>query len=154
MMSQSMHLLLLFVLLLHIHSISSASLLSMKKLTPEELPVHTSGANMTNLATLLGTSLAGYYTEVYYSDAACSAVQYADQYQLQVCTPWVTGSFKNTFNGTHLLWDTYYDALCSRYASSTLYYVPIQVCGKNRLTVSVTTSASTITTSKPLLSTE
>ena len=150
-MSQCMYLLLLFALLLHIHSISSASLLSMKKLTSEELPLHT---NMTNLATLVGTSLAGYYSEVYYSDAACSAVQYADQYQLQVCSPWVTGAFLNTFNGTHLLWNEYSDTSCTRFLSSSLYYVPIQVCGKGRLTVSVMTSSSTITSSTPLLSTE
>ena len=154
-MSQSMHLLLLFVVLLHIHSISSASLLSMKKLTPEELPVHTSGANITNLATLTGTSLAGYYSEVHYNDAACSAVRYAEQYQLQVCTPWITGdSFISSFNGTHLLSNFYTDASCTRFDGSSLYYAPLQVCGKDRLTVSVTTSASTITTSTPLLSTE
>ena len=149
-----MHLLLLFVLLLHFHSISSTSLLSMKKLTREEVTVHTAGANMTNLATLVGPSLAGYYSEVYYNDAACSAVQYADQYQLQVCTPWVTGAFINTFNGTHLLWYVYSDTSCTRLTSNAIYYAPIQVCGKDRLTVSVTTSASTITTSTPLLSTE
>ena len=105
-----MHLLFLFVLLLHIHSISSASLLSMKKLTAEEVPVYTAVANMTNLATLVGPSLAGYYTEVYYSDAACSAVLYSEQFQLQVCTPWITGaSFIATFNGTHTLTNTYRD---------------------------------------------
>ena len=152
-MSQSMYLLFLFVLLLHIHSVSSASLLSMKKLTPEELLVHTTGANMTNLATLVGPSLAGYYTEVYYSDAACSAVLYSEQYQLQVCYPWITGaSFITTFNGTHMVTNLYSDTSCTRFLRSTLTYAPIQVCGKDRSTVSVTTSSSTITSSTPLLS--
>ena len=152
MMSQSMHLLLLFVLLLHIHSISSASLLSMKKLTAEEVPVYTAVANMTNLATLVGPSLAGYYTEVYYSDAACSAVLYSEQFQLQVCTPWITAAFIRTFNGTHMVMNDYSDTSCTRFLRSTLTYAPIQVCGKDRSTVSVTTSSSTITSSTPLLS--
>ena len=152
-MSQSFHLLFLFVLLLHIHSISSASLLSMKKLTTKEVPVHTAGANMTNLATLVGTSLAGYYTEVYYSDAACSAVLYSEQYQLQVCYPWITGpSFMTTFNGTHMVTNRYSDTSCTRFIRSSLYYGPFQVCGEGRLTVSVTTSSPTITSSTPLLS--
>ena len=148
-----MHLLLLFVLLLHIHSTSSASLLSMK-LTSEEVPVHTAGANMTNLATLVGTSLAGYYSEVYYNDAACSAVLYSEQFQLQVCTPWITEAFIRTFNGTHIVTNDYSDTSCTRFIRSSLYYAPIQVCGKDRLTISVTTSSSTITSSTPLLSTE
>ena len=150
-MSQCMYLLLLFALLLHIHSISSASLLSMKKLTSEELPLHT---NMTNLATLVGTSLAGYYSEVYYNDAACSAVLYSEQFQLQVCTPWITEAFIRTFNGTHIVTNDYSDTSCTRFLRSSLYYSPIQVCGKDRLTVSVTTSSPTITSSTPLLSTE
>ena len=151
-MSQSMHLLFLFVLLLYIHSISSTSLLSMKKLTREELLVHTTGANMTNLATLVGPSLAGYYTEVYYSDAACSAVLYSEQYQLQVCTPWINGaSFIATFNGTHTLTNTYRDTSCTIFLRNFLAYGPIQVCGRG-LTVSVTTSSPTITSSTPLLS--
>ena len=106
-----MHLLLLFVLLLHIHSISSTSLLSIKKLTREEVMVHTNGANMTNLAT---TKLSGYYTRIFYDDKTCSTPVRAFSIALDTCYGHKLGDYaKMTATPSHVFSTSYSDSLCT-----------------------------------------
>ena len=119
-MSQTLHLLLMFVLLLHIHFISSASLLSMKKLTPEEVPVNTAEANMTNLAT---TKLSGYLTRIFYDDKTCSIPVRAFSIALDACYGHKFGSYeRSTVTSSHVFSTSYSDSLCTIPTEKTSNY--------------------------------
>jgi hypothetical protein len=142
----------LVVLLLKIHLNSSASLLSMESLTHEKSSMHTTGGNITSFATLKGSLLTGFYTEIFYTDTTCSAVEFGESYPLNACVPWIDGySIYATTNGTHIAYKVYSDYSCATLTRSLLYNQPVRTCGKYSATVSVTASYPTIVSSAALL---
>jgi hypothetical protein len=151
-MSQiSRHLTLLF-LLLKIRLNSSASILRMESSTPLESSMHSTGSNITSFATLTGSLLTGYQADIYYTDAKCSAVLYAESYPLNACFPWIDGtSVYVTSNGTHTALKSYSDYSCANLRKSIIGYKPLQVCGQDNSSVSVTASYPTIVSSSALL---
>jgi hypothetical protein len=150
-MSQIVRYLTLLVLLLKIRLNSSASMLRMESLTALESSMHATGSNITSFATLTGSLLTGYQTDIYYTDAKCSIVGYAESYPLNVCYPWISGtSFYATFNGTHAAYTGYSDYSCTIPRSSYLNYYPIRACDDYSST-SVTASYPTIVSSSALL---
>ena len=151
-MSLFIYVLNLLILLLRIRLNSSTSI--MKNLTPEESFMHIAASNVANFAALTGTYLVGYYSDIFYTDAACSVVQYAESYQLNVCYPWTNGfSYITLSNGTHVISNRYDDYSCTGQPKIfTMYNDFLRVCGAGYRTISVTTSFSTITSSAPLLS--
>jgi hypothetical protein len=151
-MSQILRHLTLLLLLLKIRLNSSASILRMKGLTTLESSMHTTGSNITSFATLTGSLLTGYQTEILYTDAKCSAVQYAESYPLNECFPWIDGSsFYVTSNGTHTAGKEYSDYSCTKLSDSYLYYRPLQACDQYYSSASVTASYPTIVSSSALL---
>ena len=144
----------LIILLLKIRLNSSAKKrLRMERLTHLESSMHTTGSNITSFATLTGTLLTGYQTEIVYDDAACSIVRYAESYPLNVCYPWISGkSFYQTSNGTHSVYKSYSDYSCATLLGSKIYDQPLQVCNEDYESASVTTSYPTIVSSAALLS--
>jgi hypothetical protein len=150
-MSQILRHLTLIILLLKIRLNSSASILRMRGLTPQESSMHATGSNITSFATLTGSLLAGYQTDIYYTDAKCSAVQYAESYPLNVCYPWISGSsFFATSNGTHAAYKAYSDYSCTILTGSFLDYQPLRSCD-DYSSASVTASYPTIVSSSALL---
>ena len=142
----------LFVLLLKIRLNSSVSTLRMESLTPQTTSMHTTGGNITSFATLTGSLLTGYQTEIFYTDATCSVVRYAGSYPLNVCCPWIDGtSFYATSNGTHIAYRLYSDYSCVILLESDLYYSPIRACDQYYTSASVTASYPTIVSSSALL---
>ena len=151
-MSQILGHLTLIILLLKIHLNSSASMLRMESLTQEKTAMHTTGGNITSFATVTGSLLTGYLTEIFYNDAKCSAVQYAESYPLNVCFPWIDGSsFYVTSNGTHTAYQLYSDYSCAKLFSSSIYDQSLQICDQDYSSSSVTTSYPTIVSSAALL---
>jgi hypothetical protein len=151
-MSQTLHHLTLIILLLKIRLNSSASILRMESLTALESSMHITGSNITSFATLTGSLLAGYQTEILYTDATCSAVRYAESYPLNVCYPWIDGtSFYATSNGTHTAYKAYSDYSCAKLLGSSIYDQPLQICDQSYLSASVTASYPTIVSSSALL---
>ena len=147
------HLTLLF-LLLKIRLNSSASILRMESLTALESSMHTTASNITSFATLTGSLLKGYQTEIDYIDAKCSAVRYAESYPLNLCYPWIDGtSFYVTTNGTHTAFKLYSDYSCTILKGSYLYYQPLRDCDQYS-SASVTASYPTIVSSSALLTAE
>jgi hypothetical protein len=151
-MSQiSRHLTLLF-LLLKIRLNSSASIMRMESLTALEASMHTTGSNITSFSTLTGSLLTGYQTEIFYTDAKCSAVRYAESFPLNECFPWISGtSFYFTSNGTHTAYKAYSDYSCTKLRGSSQYYQPNRVCDQYYSSASVTASYPTIVSSSALL---
>ena len=153
-MSQISRHLTLLVLLLKIRLNSSASMLRMESLTALESSMHTTDSNMTSFATLTGSLLTGYQTEIVYTDAKCSAVRYAESYPLNLCYPWISGySYYYTSNGTHSEFKLYSDYSCTTLKGSYLYYQPLRSCDQYR-SASVTASYPTIVSSSALLTAE
>ena len=151
-MSQIVRYLSLLVLLLKIRLNSSASIMRMRGLTPQESSMHATGSNITSFATLTGSLLKGYQTDIYYDDAKCSIVQYAESYPLNVCYPWIDGtSFYATSNGTHTAGKLYSDYSCTILSGSYLSYLPIRACDEDYSSTSVTASYPTIVSSSALL---
>ena len=145
------HLTLLF-LLLKIRASSSTSMLRMTGLIPQESSKHATGSNITSFATLTGSLMTGYYTLIYYNDAKCSVVQYADCLPLNVCFPWFDGnSFYFASNGTHVLGKLYRDYSCAILTDSAIFYQPIRSCDQDYQSASVTDSYPTIVSSAALL---
>jgi hypothetical protein len=150
-MSQISRHLTLLVLLLKIRLNSSASMLRMESLTALESSMHTTGSNITSFATLTGSMLTGYQTEILYKDAKCSIVGYAESYPLNECYPWIDGtSFYYTSNGTHSAYKVYSDYSCTILRGSYLYYQPLRACD-DYSSASVTASYPTIVSSSALL---
>ena len=150
-MSQIVRYLTLLVLLLKIRLNSSASILRMRGLTPQESSMHATGSNITSFATLTGSLLKGYQTDIFYTDAKCSIVAYAESYPLNVCYPWIDGnSFYATSNGTHAAYTAYFDYSCTMSRGSFISYQPIRACDQSQ-TTSVTASYPTIVSSSALL---
>ena len=151
-MAQIVRYLTLLVLLLKIRLNSSASILRMRGLTPKESSMHTTGSNITSFATLTGSLLTGYKTDIYYTDAKCSIVQYAESFPLNVCYPWIGGySFYATSNGTHTAGKVYSDYSCTILSDSYLDYQPLRACDQYFSSTSVTASYPTIVSSSALL---
>ena len=151
-MSQILRHLTLLVLLLKIRLNSSASILRMRGLTPQESSMHTTGSNITSFATLTGSLLKGYQTDILYTDATCSIVGYAESYPLNVCYPWIDGySFYATSNGTHSSFKVYSDYSCAKLLGSSIYDQPLQICDQYYSSASVTASYPTIVSSSALL---
>jgi hypothetical protein len=151
-MSQILRLLTLIFLLLKIRLNSSASILRTRGLTPQESSMHTTGSNITSFATLTGSLLTGYQTDIYYDDAKCSIVGYAESYPLNVCFPWIDGtSFSATSNGTHTAFKAYSDYSCTILLDSFLNYLPIRACDQYYSSTSVTASYPTVVSSSALL---
>lgn len=143
----------LIILLLQISFNSSTSISGVSKLTPEESSVLTSGGNITSFASMTGTYLSGYFTYIEYTDATCSAVQYAESYPLTMCYPWIDGfSFISMANGTHMLTNRYDDYYCKNQVNSRLSSATIIACNSDFRTAAVTTSYPTIKSSATLLS--
>jgi hypothetical protein len=151
-MSQILRHLTLIILLLKIRLNSSASILRMTGLTPQESSMHTTGSNITSFATLTGSLLTGYLTEILYNDAKCSAIQYAESFPLNVCFPWISGSsFYFTSNGTHTAGKMYSDYSCALLKYSFTFYRPIRACDQYYSSASVTASYPTVVSSSALL---
>jgi hypothetical protein len=151
-MSQISRHLTLIILLLKIRLNSSASMLRMRGLTPQESSMHATGSNITSFATLTGSLLKGYQTEILYTDATCSAVRYAESYPLNVCFPWIDGaSFYATSNGTHTAYQVYSDYSCEKLEYSFTFYRPTRACDQYYTSASVTASYPTIVSSSALL---
>jgi hypothetical protein len=151
-MSQICRHLTLLVLLLKIRLNSSASMLRMESLTALESSMHTTESNITSFATLTGSLLTGYQTEIFYTDAKCSAIQYAESFPLNVCFPWISGSsFYFTSNGTHTAYKAYSDYSCTILRGSYSYYQPSRACDQYYSSASVTDSYPTIVSSSALL---
>ena len=151
-MAQVVRHLTLIILLLKIRLNSSASILRMRGLTPQESSMHTTGSNITSFATLTGSLLKGYQTDIYYTDAKCSIVGYAESYPLNVCFPWIDGtSFYATSNGTHTAGKVYSDYSCTILSDSYLDYQPLRACDQYFSSTSVTASYPTIVSSSALL---
>ena len=151
-MSQIFRHLTLVILLLKIRLNSSASLLRMTGLTPQESSMHATGSNITSFATLTGSLLTGYLTDIFYNDAKCSAIQYAESFPLNVCFPWIDGiSFYFTSNGTHTAGKMYSDYSCAKLFSSLILDQSLQICDQDYSSSSVTTSYPTIVSSAALL---
>ena len=154
-MSQFFRHLTLIILLLKIRLNSSASILRMESLTALESSMHTTASNITSFATLTGSLLKGYQTEILYTDAKCSAVQYAESYPLNLCYPWIDGtSFYATSNGTHTAYKLYSDYSCAKLLGSSIYGQPLQICDQNYISSSVTAAYPTIVSSSALLTAE
>ena len=154
-MSQILRHLTLIVLLLKIRLNSSASILRIRGLTPQESSMHTTGSNITSFATLTGSLLTGYLTQIFYDDAKCSIVRYAESYPLNLCFPWIDGtSFYATSNGTHTAYKVYSDYSCAKLLGSTIYDQPLQICDQDYLSASVTAAYPTIVSSSALLTAE
>ena len=150
-MSQILRHLTLLVLLLKIRLNSSASILRMTSLTPLKSSMHTTGSNITSFATLTGSLLTGYHTEIFYNDAKCSAIRYAESYPLNVCFPWIDGtSFYFTSNGTHAAGKMYSDYSCALLKYSSTFYQPMRAC-EQYSSASVTASYPMIVSSSALL---
>jgi hypothetical protein len=140
------------ILLLKMRLSSSASILRMERLTHLESSMHTTGSNITSFATLTGTFLTGYQTEIFYDDATCSIVRYAESFPLNACYPWIDGrSFYYTSNGTHNVVQAYLDYSCETLKASILFYNPIRACDEIYQSSSVTASYPTIVSSAALL---
>ena len=143
----------LIILLLQISFNSSTSISGITKLTPEESLVLTDGGNITSFARMTGTYLSGYFTYIEYTDATCSAVQYAESYPLTTCYPWIDGSsFISYANGTHMITNRFDDYYCKNQVNSRLSSATIQACDSDFRTAAVTTSYPTIKSSATLLS--
>jgi hypothetical protein len=141
----------LTILLLKIRLNSSASILRMERLTHLESSMHTTGSNITSFATLTGTLLTGYQTKIFYDDATCSIVRYAESYPLNVCFPWIGGaSFYFTSNGTHSAIMVYSDYSCATLFDSLIVKFPLQICD-DYTSSSVTASYPTVVSSAALL---
>jgi hypothetical protein len=151
-MTQIVRHLTLIILLLKIRLNSSASILRMRGLTPQESSIHTTGSNITSFASLTGSFLTGYQTYISYTDATCSVVRYAESYPLNVCYPWISGSsFYFTSNGTHTAYRLYSDYSCAIFRASYLDYQPIRACDQYYSSTSVMASYPTIVSSSALL---
>jgi hypothetical protein len=151
-MSQIIRYLSLIVFLLNNRSNSSATILRMENLTPQESSMHTTGSNVTSFATLTGKLLTGYLAAIEYTDAKCSAVQYCESYSLNVCFPWINGySFYMTSNGTHFAGKFYSDYSCAILMRSFITKQPLRACDQYYTSVSVTDSYPTIVSSAALL---
>ena len=153
-MAQVVRHLTLIILLLKIRLNSSASILRMRGLTPQESSMHTTGSNITSFASLslTGSFLTGYQTYISYTDATCSVVRYAESYPLNECYPWISGSsFYFTSNGTHTAYRLYSDYSCAIFRATYLDYQPIRACDQYYSSASVTASYPTIVSSAALL---
>jgi hypothetical protein len=151
-MSLILRYLTLIVLLLNNCSNSSATILRMENLTPQESSIHTTGSNVTSFASLTGKLLTGFFTGIEYTDAKCSVVQYCESYSLNVCFPWISGySFYFTSNGTHLASKVYSDYSCTILKTSSITKQPLRTCDRYYNSVSVTDSYPTIVSSAALL---
>ena len=146
--------LIMFILLLEIYFIPSASVLEETTLTTKASSVHTAGSNITNFAsTVKGTVLTGYYSYIQYTDAECSVVRYAENYPLNVCFPWVDGySMKIYANGTHLAVNRFSDYSCANLVSVRIALDAPRVCDSFYETVSIAADYSTVASSTALLS--
>ena len=153
-MSQILCYLTLIVLLLNNRHNSSATILRMANLTPQESSMHTTGSNVTSFATLKGSLLTGYLAAIIYTDAKCSAIQYAESFPLNACYPWISGySFYTTSNGTHIAFQAYSDYSCTILKRTSITKQPLRACDTNRYytSVFVTVSYPTIRSSAALL---
>ena len=152
-MSQILRYLTLIILLLNTRSNSSATILRMENLTPKESSMHTTGSNVTSFATLTKKLLTGYLIGIEYADAKCSAIQYFESYQLNVCFPWISGySYYFTLNGTHIAGKVHSDYSCAILMKSFIKYHPLRACDNYYESVSLTDSYPTIVSSSALLS--
>ena len=152
-MSQIVRHLTIIVLLLKIRLNSSASIMRMESLTPQESSMQTTGSSVTSYATLTGSLLSGYLTEITYTDATCSAVRYSEMYPLNVCFPWITGSsYYAMCNGTHNVILMYSDYSCSILQNSFIFSQSLLACDQDFSSGSVTASYPTIVSSAALLS--
>jgi hypothetical protein len=125
----------------------------MESLTPQESSMHTTGSDVTSYATLTGSLLSGYLTEITYTDATCSAVRYTEMYPLNVCFPWITGSsYYATCNGTHNVILMYSDYSCSTLQNSFIFSRSLIACDQDFSSGSVTATYPTIVSSAALLS--
>ena len=133
---------------------SSACFQAINKLTSEEPSAHNATDNQLKIENVItGEALAGYYSDVQYTDATCSVIRYAESYALNACTPWIDGkSFRVSANTTHKATFLYSDFTCETLLRRTVESNALQVCGNNYKTLSVTASYSTITSTAPLLS--
>ena len=134
----------------------SSSLEDVKELSLEETSTSNTRVNPENAAyTITGELLAGYYSEIQYTDATCDVIRYAKSYQLNVCTPSIDGnSFQVLANSTHTATYIYSDYSCAALFGITITPDALQICGKYFKTNSVTAdhSSVTISSSAPLLS--
>jgi hypothetical protein len=141
------------ILLLQICLNSSSSILNVRRLSLEEPSAFSDGGKISDLSTLKGTTLTGYFSCTLYSDAKCTSVRYSESYPLNVCFPWLSGTSSKMYaNGTHLAEIMYSDYSCSKQISSEVFNGPSRVCDSQYLTVSVTDSFPTIVSSTALLS--
>jgi Hint module len=134
----------------------SSCLEGVKELSLEETSTSNTRINLENAANAItGQLLAGYYSDILYTDATCDVIRYAKSYQLNVCTPSIDGnSFQVLANSTHTATYTYSDDSCAALSSTTIKPDALQICGKSFKTHSVTAdhSSVTISSSAPLLS--
>lgn len=133
---------------------SSACFQGINKLTYEEPSAHNATGNLPKIENVItGEVLAGYYSDVQYTDATCSVIRYAESYALNACTPWIDGnSFRVSANSTHKATFLYSDFSCETLLRPYVESYSLQVCGNTYKTLSVTASYSTITSTAPLLS--
>ena len=114
---------------------------------------HEEPSNTASVQAVAGELLTGYYSDIQYSDAACSAVLYAESFPLNTCCPWIDGnSYQVSANSTHTATYIYSDYSCETLTSNSIESSVLQVCGKTLRTLSVTASYYAIKSSEPLLS--
>jgi hypothetical protein len=134
----------------------SSCLEGVKELSLEGTSTSNTRVNLENAANAItGELLAGYYSDIQYTDATCDVVRYAMSYQLNVCTPSIDGnSFQVLANSTHTATYIYSDYSCATLCSTAIKPDALQICGKSFKTHSVTADHSSviISSSAPLLS--